>query len=223
MGSPRHSSGPKLESSSSLARRGTYGGSIACISSVCQSKSASHADARTSIAAEGPAPSRTAESGGSPDGIGKLCRSRPATVSLTSADGGCSPSPREWPPPPSGAMIFGSVSGHAYVPRRIASKRRASSPPAPSKGSAPQSISKTSTPKPHQSTALVAPSPRSTSGARYCGVPTRVHARSAFLAKPRSHSLRLPPELSSRFSGFMSRKMKPLLCKCSSASVTDAA
>eukprot|EP00966_Prymnesium_polylepis_P180035 4168806-Prymnesium_polylepis.1 len=41
---------PKLESSSSLARRGTYGGSIACISSVCQSKSASHADARTCAA-----------------------------------------------------------------------------------------------------------------------------------------------------------------------------
>ena len=47
------------------------------------------------------------------------------------------------------------------------------------------------------------------SGARYSGVPHRVHVRSwIFLAKPKSVILRWPSRSSNRFSGFMSLEIE---------------
>jgi elongation factor Ts len=75
-------------------------------------------------------------------------------------------------------------------PSAAASITAATLPSALLNGSSPLSISNTRTPRAHQSAALVAPSARNTSGARYCGVPTTVMECSVRIASPRSHTLR---------------------------------
>jgi hypothetical protein len=81
-------------------------------------------------------------------------------------------------------------------------------------------------PRAHQSALELCPLPRTTSGAKYSGVPQKVYAFSSFyknLAKPKSANFKYPFSSSNKFSNFRSQYINPLECRFSKAKIIQPA